>query len=58
MVGTAPGIAAVRALADLGIPWAQLGAYLLIAAGVGVVAAILPEIRVARLNVLRTSSHE
>jgi putative ABC transport system permease protein len=63
VVGTALGIAAVQALkdvgiTDLGIPWAQLGSYLLIAAGVGVVAAILPAIRAARLNVLQAVSYE
>ncbi|MEU4443417.1 ABC transporter permease [Actinosynnema sp. NPDC050801] len=63
VVGTALGVAAVRALADqgftdLGIPWAQLGSYLLIAAVVGVVAAILPAIRAARLNVLQAVSYE
>ncbi|MER5268344.1 FtsX-like permease family protein [Actinosynnema sp. NPDC002837] len=63
VVGTALGAAAVRALGDLGItdlgiPWAQLGGYLLIAAGVGVVAAILPAIRAARLDVLRAISYE
>ncbi|KOX27528.1 ABC transporter permease [Saccharothrix sp. NRRL B-16348] len=63
VVGVALGVAAVRALTDmgitdLGIPWAQLGSYLLIAAGVGVVAAILPAIRAARLNVLQAISYE
>ncbi|MFJ6671547.1 ABC transporter permease [Actinosynnema sp. NPDC091369] len=63
VVGVALGVAAVRALedqgfTDLGIPWAQLGGYLLIAAGVGVVAAILPAVRAARLNVLRAVSYE
>ncbi|PSL56019.1 putative ABC transport system permease protein [Saccharothrix carnea] len=63
VVGTALGVAAVQALedvgiTDLGIPWAQLGSYLLVAAGVGVVAAILPAIRAARLNVLQAVSYE
>ncbi|WP_158851950.1 ABC transporter permease [Saccharothrix deserti] len=63
VVGTALGVAAVQALkdqgfTDLGIPWMQLGSYLLIAAGVGVVAAILPAIRAARLNVLQAISYE
>ncbi|WP_433262209.1 ABC transporter permease [Actinosynnema sp. CS-041913] len=62
-VGTALGVAAVRALADegftdLGIPWTQLGGYLLLAAVIGVVAAILPAIRAARLNVLQAISYE
>lgn len=63
VVGTALGVAAVRALEDMGItdvgiPWAQLGGYLLIAAGIGVVAAILPAIRAARLNVLQAIAHD
>ncbi|MEU6151995.1 ABC transporter permease [Actinosynnema sp. NPDC047251] len=63
VVGTAIGVVAVKALKDegfseLGIPWAQLGSYLLIAAVVGVVAAILPAIRAARLNVLQAISYE
>ncbi|MFI9008996.1 ABC transporter permease [Actinosynnema sp. NPDC053489] len=63
VVGTALGVVAVRALedqgfTDLGVPWARLGSYLLIAAGVGVVAAILPAVRAARLNVLRAVAHE
>lgn len=62
-VGTALGVGAVRALedegfTDLGIPWAQMGSYLLIAALVGVVAAILPAVRAARLNVLQAISYE
>lgn len=62
-VGTALGVGAVRALkdegfTDLGIPWAQMGSYLLIAAVIGVVAAILPAIRAARLNVLQAISYE
>ncbi|WP_211363388.1 ABC transporter permease [Saccharothrix saharensis] len=62
-VGVALGVAAVHALkdqgiTDLGIPWVRLGSYLLIAAGAGVVAAILPAIRAARLNVLRAISYQ
>ncbi len=62
-VGVALGVTAVQALkdqgiTDLGIPWAQLGTYLLLAAGIGVVAAILPAIRAARLNVLQAISYE
>ncbi|QFZ19313.1 ABC transporter permease [Saccharothrix syringae] len=63
VVGTAIGLAAVKALADEGftavaVPWAQLGTYLLAAAGVGVVAAVLPAIRAARLNVLGAIAHD
>ncbi|GAA3856857.1 ABC transporter permease [Saccharothrix violaceirubra] len=63
VVGTGLGFAAVRALkdqgvTDLSIPWSQLGGYLALAAVVGVVAAILPAIRAARLNVLQAISYE
>jgi len=51
------GVAVQRSLADEGIdrlavPWTLLGAVLLVSAGVGVLAAILPARRAARLDVL------
>lgn len=63
VVGTGLGVATVRALkdegfSDLAMPWTQMGTYLLVAAVVGVVAAILPAIRAARLNVLAAISYE
>jgi putative ABC transport system permease protein len=63
VVGSGLGVVTVRALKDqgiteLGFPWAQMGTYLAIAAVVGVVAAILPAIRAARLNVLNAISYE
>ncbi|HWO59609.1 MAG TPA: ABC transporter permease [Umezawaea sp.] len=63
LVGTGLGVATVEALKDqgiteLGFPWAQMGTYLGVAAVVGVVAAILPAIRAARLNVLNAISYE
>jgi putative ABC transport system permease protein len=62
-VGSGLGAAVVRALRSDGItelvlPWRQMGAYLVLAALVGVVAAVLPAIRAARLNVLGAIAHE
>ena len=62
-VGTGLGAAVVRALKDDGItelvlPWSQMGLAVVVAAIVGVVAAILPAIRAARLNVLGAIAHE
>jgi putative ABC transport system permease protein len=63
VVGTGLGAAATRALADEGIdrlalPWADMGTYLVLAAVVGVVAAVLPAIRAARTNVLTAIAYE
>jgi putative ABC transport system permease protein len=62
-VGTGIGAAVVRALRDQGfsdltLPWSQMAVYLGLAAVVGVVAAVLPSIRAARLNVLRAIAYE
>jgi putative ABC transport system permease protein len=62
-VGAGLGAAVVRALADQGItdlalPWEQMGIYLGLAAVVGVVAAVLPAIRAARVNVLHAIAYE
>jgi putative ABC transport system permease protein len=62
-VGAGLGAAVVRALRSDGItelvlPWQQMGVYLALAALVGVVAAVLPAIRAARLNVLGAIAHE
>ncbi|WP_285750749.1 ABC transporter permease [Lentzea sp. NBRC 105346] len=62
-VGTALGVATVAALKDegiteLGFPWMTMVQYLVVAAVVGVVAAILPAIRAARLNVLDAIAYE
>jgi putative ABC transport system permease protein len=62
-VGTGMGAAVVRALRDQGftdltLPWSQMGVYLGLAAVVGVIAAVLPSIRAARLNVLTAIAHE
>ncbi|GIF47860.1 putative ABC transport system permease protein [Asanoa ferruginea] len=63
VVGTGLGAAVVRALRDQGftdftLPWGTMLLYLGVAALVGVVAAILPSIRAARLNVLGAIAHE
>jgi putative ABC transport system permease protein len=62
-VGTGLGAAVVRALHGQGfttfaLPWAQLLAYLVLAAVVGVVAAVLPALRAARTNVLSAIAYE
>jgi putative ABC transport system permease protein len=62
-VGTGLGAAVVRALRDngftaLSFPWAQMVEYLVLAAVVGVVAAVLPAIRAARVNVLEAIAYE
>jgi putative ABC transport system permease protein len=63
VVGSGLGAAVVRALKDEGItelvfPYQRMGLYLGLAAMVGVVAAVLPAIRAARLNVLGAIAHE
>jgi putative ABC transport system permease protein len=62
-VGVGLGAAVVRALKDQGFtqyafPWALMAVYLVTAAIVGVVAAIIPAIRAARLNVLNAIAYE
>jgi putative ABC transport system permease protein len=62
-VGSGLGAAVVRALKDEGItelvfPYQRMSLYLGLAAVVGVVAAVLPAIRAARLNVLGAIAHE
>ncbi|GIE87780.1 ABC transporter permease [Actinoplanes regularis] len=62
-VGAGMGTAVAHALADDGIteivlPWARMGTYLGLAALVGVVAAVVPAIRAARLNVLGAIAHD
>jgi putative ABC transport system permease protein len=57
VVGAALGAAVVRALHGDGIdrlvlPWGGMALYLVLAALVGVLAAVLPSIRAARINVL------
>lgn len=63
VVGTGLGAAVVRALrsdgiTELVVPWGRMGIYLALAAVVGVIAAVLPAIRAARLNVLGAIAHE
>jgi putative ABC transport system permease protein len=62
-VGAGMGTAVTRALESDGItelvlPWGWMGTYLLLAGLVGVIAAVLPAIRAARLNVLGAIAHE
>ncbi|MBL7259050.1 ABC transporter permease [Paractinoplanes lichenicola] len=63
VVGSGLGAAVVRALegegiTDLVLPWGQMGLYLGLAAIVGVLAAVLPSIKAARLNVLAAIAHD
>jgi putative ABC transport system permease protein len=58
LMGTAFGLALVRALKDDGLtkvelPWVTLVAFVLVAALIGVLAAVFPARRAARLDVLR-----
>ena len=62
-MGVAFGVALQRAIADQGIdvlsiPWAQLVVFVALAALVGVLAAVLPARRAARLNVLEAIATE
>ncbi|MFC4147731.1 ABC transporter permease [Micromonospora mangrovi] len=62
-VGTGLGAAVVRALKDEGItdlvlPWGQMGLFLGLAAIIGVIAAVLPAVRAARINVLNAIAHD
>ena len=45
-------------LTELSIPWLQLGGFLLLAAVAGVLAAVFPARRAARLDVLRAIGTE
>jgi len=63
VVGIGLGAAVVRALRDEGftdmaLPWGQMATYLVLSAVIGVIAAILPAIRAARLNVLNAIAYE
>lgn len=58
LLGTGAGVALARGLADLGlsvvaVPWARLAAYLVAAMLAGVLAAVGPGRRAARVDVLR-----
>ncbi|MEV4543418.1 ABC transporter permease [Micromonospora echinaurantiaca] len=62
-VGSGLGAAVVEALKDEGItdlvlPWDQMGVMLGLAAIVGVIAAVLPAVRAARINVLGAIAHD
>jgi len=63
VVGAGLGTAVVRALnsegiTELALPWAQMSTYLGLAALVGVLAAVLPAVRAARVNVLTAIAYE
>ncbi|GGM66336.1 ABC transporter [Micromonospora sonchi] len=63
VVGAGLGAAVVEALRDEGInklvlPWGQMGVFLGLAALIGVIAALVPAIRAARINVLGAIAHD
>ncbi|HEX6247582.1 MAG TPA: FtsX-like permease family protein [Nocardioidaceae bacterium] len=63
LMGIAFGVALQRAIADQGvdvlsIPWGRLSVFIAVAAVVGVLAAVFPARRAARLDVLRAISTE
>jgi putative ABC transport system permease protein len=62
LVGSVLGAAVVGALDEdipvLSIPWATLGVFVGIAALAGVVAALLPAVRAARVDVLKAIAYE
>lgn len=63
VVGIGLGAAVVQALKSQGLgqfalPWGQMGTYLILSVFVGVIAALLPALRAARLNVLAAISYE
>ena len=61
VVGTFLGVVAVKAFPDLtaiGIPWLSMIAFVIVAALFGVLAAILPARRAAKLNVLEAIASE
>jgi putative ABC transport system permease protein len=63
VVGAGLGAAVVRALKDKGftelaLPWGLMVTYIIAGAVVGVVAAVVPAIRAARLNVLNAIAYE
>jgi putative ABC transport system permease protein len=62
-LGAALGAAVVTGLHDqgittIGLPWTQMLTYLVVGAGIGVVASVVPAIRAARLNVLSAIAYE
>jgi putative ABC transport system permease protein len=63
VLGIGFGVALMRSLRSQGleaisVPWAQLAVFLLLALVIGVVAAVLPARRAARLDVLRAIATE
>ncbi|SBT42039.1 ABC transporter permease [Micromonospora auratinigra] len=63
VVGTGLGAAVIRALKDDGftelvLPWGQMVTFLVLAAIIGVIAAALPAVRAARINVLGAIAHD
>jgi putative ABC transport system permease protein len=62
-VGVLLGAATVQGLHDqgieeLGLPWGQMVAYLVLGVAIGIVASVAPAVRAARLNVLAAIGYE
>lgn len=47
-----------QGITTVALPWRTIGLYLLLGAGIGILAAVLPAIRAARTGVLRAVSYE
>ena len=58
LAATLPTVFADEGLTELDVPWDQLGAFLALAVVVGVVAALWPAVRAARMDVLQAVSYE
>ncbi|MDO8107286.1 FtsX-like permease family protein [Isoptericola sp. b441] len=58
LASTLPTVFADQGLSTLVVPWGQLGVFLGVAVAVGVVAAVWPGVRAARLDVLEAISYE
>ncbi|NTW40010.1 MAG: FtsX-like permease family protein [Cellulomonadaceae bacterium] len=58
LAATLPKIYQDQGLTDLVVPWTQLGVFLALAVVIGVLAALWPAVRAARLDVLDAVSYE
>jgi putative ABC transport system permease protein len=58
LAATLPTVFADEGLSTLSIPWQQLGVFLALAVVIGVVAALWPAVRAARMDVLDAVSYE
>jgi putative ABC transport system permease protein len=58
LAATLPTVFADEGLSTLAVPWTQLGVLLVLAVVIGVVAALWPAVRAARMDVLEAISYE